>query len=183
LAQVIEEERDPTARDDLQAAMTRASLGEDAALEILHELLPFSPTHDLRDLLGAEKHRVVRHLQLLATERERGEQGRPGVIMQLDIIAERILRVAYLRYGLSEPLKTEIRASPKTPDYGALIQALSGVKGLQRVQGRLQTLHALRSEKTEFTHPGEPPSEEDETTAWTCFNEGVKVMVSVLDQD
>lgn len=183
LVRVIEEERDPDAKEDLQAAVTRASLGEDAALEVLQELLPHPPKHDLRDLLGAERNRVVRHLQLLVTEQERGEQGRPGVIMQLDIIAERLLRVAYLRHGQSEPLKTEIRSSPKTPDYGALIQALSGVKGLQRIQGRLQTLHALRSEKTEFTHTGDQPTEEDETTAWSCFSESAKIMVNLLDQD
>jgi len=180
---VIDEERDPTARDDLQAAVTRASLGEDAALETLQELLPFAPKHNLAELVGPERQRVVRHLQLLATERERGEQGRPGVIMQLDIIAERILRVAYLRYGQSDRLKAEIQASPRTPDYGSLIQALSGVRQLQRIQGPLQTLHTLRSEKTEFTHTGDTPTEEEAATAWTCFTEGAKVLVSALDQN
>lgn len=183
LTMVIEEERDPTAREDLQAAVTRATLGEDAALEVLHEILAFSPKNDLRDLLASEKERVVRHLQLLATERERGEQGRPGVIMQLDIIAERILRVAYLRHGQSDSLKHEIQTSAKTPDHGQLIQALSSVKKLQRIQGRLQTLHSLRSEKTEFTHTGDAPTDEDEVTSWTCFTEAVRVMVRVLDQD
>lgn len=170
-----------SAADDLQAAATRASLGEDAALEVLQELLPFTPRSDFRDLLGVEKHRVVRHLQLLATERERGEQGRPGVIMQLDIVAERILRVAYLKVGQSEPLKAQITASPRTPDYGALIQALAGVRGLQKIQGQLQTLHALRSTKTEFTHTGDQPTDQDEVTALTCFSESMKVVVGVLD--
>jgi hypothetical protein len=183
LVKVIDEERDPTARDDLQAAVSRASLGEDAALETLQELLPFTPKHTLADLLGSERQRVVRHLQLLATERERGEQGRPGVIMQLDIIAERLLRVAYLRYGQSDRLKAEIQASPRTPDYGSLVQALSGVRQLQRIQGPLQTLHGLRSEKTEFTHTGDAPTEEEAATAWTCFAEGAKVIVNALDQD
>lgn len=183
LVKVIDEERDPTAKDDLQAAVSRASLGEDAALETLLELLPFTPKHNLADLLGSERPRVVRHLQLLATERERGEQGRPGVIMQLDIIAERLLRVAYLRHGQSDRLKSEILASPRTPDYGSLIQALSGVRQLQRIQGPLQTLHALRSEKTEFTHTGDAPTQEEAATAWTCFTEGAKVIVNALDRD
>jgi hypothetical protein len=180
---VIEEEKDPTAREDLQAAATRASLGEDAALEVLNDLLSFRTKHDLRELLGKEKDRVVRHLQLLATERERGEQGRPGVIMQLDIIAERILRTAYLHFGQSDALKQEISTSPKTPEYGQLIQALASVTKLHRIQGQLQTLHVIRSAKTEFTHTGDAPSDDDETTAWTCFKEAAKVMIGTLDRE
>jgi hypothetical protein len=103
--------------------------------------------------------------------------------MQLDIIAERLLRVAYLRYGQSDRLKAEIQASPRTPDHGSLIQALSGVRQLQRIQGPLQTLHVLRSEKTEFTHTGDTPTEEEAATAWTCFTEAAKVIVNAVDQD
>jgi hypothetical protein len=183
LVSVVDEERDQTARDDLQAAVTRATLGEDAALEVLHELIGFSPRHDHRALLGPEKDRMVRHLQLLQTERERGEQGRPGVIMQLDIIAERLLRVAYLRYGQSESLKSEILNSPKTPDHGELVQALASVGKLANIQGQLKTLHALRSEKTEFTHVGYAPTAEDEATAWTCFKESCRVMVGAIDEE
>jgi hypothetical protein len=183
LVAVVDEERDQTAREDLQAAVTRATLGEDAALEVLHELIGFSPRHDFRDLLGPEKERVVRHLQLLQTEHERGEQGRPTVILQLDIIAERILRIAYLRYGRSGSLKNEIQNSPKTPDYGELLQALASVSKLANTQGQLRTLHALRSEKTEFAHIGDAPTAEDEATAWNCFKESCRVMVGAIDEE
>jgi hypothetical protein len=183
LVSVVDEERDQTAREDLQAALARASLGEDAALEVLYELVGFTPRHDLRDLLGPEKERVVRHLQLLQTERERGQPGRPGVIMQLDIIAERLLRVAYDRHGQSEALKREIRKSPKTPDHGELIQAIASVGKLVGAQGQLRTLHSLRSEKTEFTHIGDAPTADEEATAWTCFKESCKAMVGAIDEE
>jgi hypothetical protein len=183
LVSVIDEERDQAARDDLQAAVSRATLGEDAALEVLYELMDFSPRRDPRALFGPEKERIVRHLQLLQTERARGEQGRPMVIMQLDIIAERILRAAYLRYGGSEPLKAEIRKSQKTPDHGELVQALASVRKLASIQGQLKTLHSLRSDKTEVAHIGEPPKAEDEATALTCFKASCKVMVGALDEE
>lgn len=41
----------------------------------------------------------------------------------------------------------------------------------------------LRGEKTELTHTGDQPTEEDETTAWSCFSESAKIMVNILDQD
>lgn len=183
LVHLTEEERHPAAKDDLNAAVSQASLGEDAALNLLQEMVEPTPTGDLRQLLGQEKERVVRQLELLATERERGSPGWPGVIMQLDLIAERVLRVAYLKVGRSGKLKKQIRDSPTTPDYGSLIQALASVSSLHGIQGQLKTLHDLRSQKTEFTHIGEAPDEDDVTTANTCFVTALRSVVGVLGKD
>lgn len=180
LVALTEEERDPGARDELNTAVSQASLGEDAALDLLQEMIGFKPAGDLRQLLGQEKESVVRHLELLATQQQRGKQGWPMVIMQLDLVAERVLRVAYLKVGKSEKLREQIRNSPTTPDYGSLIQALANVSTLQGVQGQLKTLHDLRSKKTEFAHIGEAPDENDVATANNCFTTALKTLIGII---
>ena len=176
-------ERDADARQDLSSAIARSSLGSDAALHILVELINFETKNDLRVLLGNEKDSVVRHLQLYATERERGEVGWPGQISQLDIVAERLVRSAYLLLGTSEKLQAKIRASQTEPEYGNLLKSLGSVKDLSAVHGRLLTLHQLRSQKTEQPHVGEKPSEADVTTAEGVFQGAAKVLVGVLDRE
>lgn len=169
------------AREALSSALTRLTLGPDQALEILYRLVDFHPKGDPDALFGPEKTRLIRHLQLYAKEEGRGEVARPQRLMQLDLIAQQLLRAAYLRVGTSERLKEKIRSGGKDPQMGELLPALESVAELQGSRADLTVVHKLRSEKTEYTHPGEEPTSEDETTALNCFQSGAKRVVGVLE--
>jgi hypothetical protein len=175
-------EADEDAREALQAALARALLGEDAALQHLYDLIGFKPKAEPDRLFGDEKPTIIRHLGLYATAKERGEKGYPEQISQLDIVAERVLRAAYLRLGDSEPIKTQIRAGGTAPDHGALIQATSSIQKLHGARNNLGVLHQLRSEKTEITHPGAPPDESDVRRAESSFQDASKILVGALDE-
>lgn len=146
-------------------------------------MVGFTPTRDIRELLGREKDIAVRQLQLYSAALEQGERGWPARITHLDNVAERLVRAAYVRCDDAGPaIKQRILSSLRQPDYGEIIQALSSVKKLHGVQARLKTLRELRSTKTELPHPGEKPDEADLVTAETCFKDAAKAIVGVLDQ-
>lgn len=176
-----EPEADPQARSQLASAWARASLGEDAALQVLYDLIDFHPKSNPDALFHGEKDRLVRHVGLYTNDVARGEKGWPNVIMQLDLIAEKVVREAFLLEGGSEPMKEMIRSDPRKPDYGGLVNAFGGK--LTSAQPHLQILHDLRCTKTEYTHSGTRPTEEDVDTAHRAFINGIKPLIGILDSD
>lgn len=175
-----QQEPDPVAREALSAALARVTLGEDDALSILYGFLPYKVKVDPDRLFGVEKQRIVRHLTLYQRAKEQGERGWGLVITQLDIVAEGLVRAAYLECGNSEAIKEEIRSDPKRPDYGSLIGALSSVRDLQAIRGEADVLHKLRSEKTEVPHAGERPESEDVIAAERGFKQVAKTTVGIV---
>lgn len=174
-----EPEADPQTRVQLGTAWARASLGEDAALQLLYDLIGLHPKNNPDALFHGEKDRLVRHVGLFKNNDTQGEKGWPGVLMQLDLMAERVVREAFLLHGGSEPMKATIRNDPKKPDYGALIHAFTGK--LKTAQPHLVILHDLRCNKTEYTHSGSPPTKEDMGKARQAFIDGVKPLIGMLD--
>jgi hypothetical protein len=173
-------EVDQAARGNLRAAVARISLGEDDALAILYELIGFEPTKSPDALLGDEKESLVRHLGLYAKEDARGEDGWPGVLMQLDLVAERLARAAYLAYGSSDTMKQDIRRGAQEPDLGKLIGALANSGKLQSAESPLGVLHGYRCTHTDYTHNGEKPDGPLMTTARQVFSDGAKILVGAL---
>jgi hypothetical protein len=158
----------------------RATLAEDQALTVFHDLIGRTPKGDPADLYGAEKSRLLRAAALYESSRSLGEAGWPGMIEQLDNMAMCVTRAAYLVAGDNEPPKELIRTDPRRPDYGALLNMLNG--DLAGAKGPLLTLHKARSEETEYTHPGTKPTQDTVTTARTNFGQGVKVLVGVIEK-
>lgn len=175
-----QQEPDPEAREALSAALSRVTLGEDDALSILYSFLPYKVKVEPDRLFGVEKQRIVRHLTLYQRAKEQGERGWGLAITQLDIVAEGLVRAAYLESGNSEAIKEEIQSNPKRPDYGSLIGALSNVRELQAIRGEADVLHKLRSEKTEVPHAGETPESEDVIAAERGFKQVAKTTVGIL---
>ncbi len=177
-----EAEADPEARGNLSDALANVQLGDDAALKILYDETGIKPRTSPDILFGSEKSALVRHLGLFARARDQGAAGWGVTITQLDNVAERLVRAAYLAVGESEAIKEKIRTDPREPDYGNLIGALSSVKELQGVRDDCGVLHDLRCSRTEVPHPGEKPDEDAMATARTCFKKIGKVCLGTLRQ-
>jgi hypothetical protein len=178
-----EREADPDAQAALSTALARIQLGEDAALQILYDVLDFKVRAAADELFGPEKDRLVRQLALYARARDRGQAGWGLAIVHLDNVAERLVRAAYLACADgSEAIKEQIRSDPGKPDYGKLIGALSSAKLLQGVQGECRVLHKIRSQRSEVPHTGEEPDDETITTAQRSMKEIAKVCVGLLMQ-
>lgn len=175
-------EADPEAHANLSEALTYVQLGDDAALRILFEEIEITPKESPDNLFGDEKDSLVRHLGLFARADQQGASGRGLAITQLDNVAERLVRAAYLAVGESEPIKEKIRTDPRTPDYGNLIGALARVKSLQSIRADCEVLHGLRCSRTEVPHPGEEPDEAAMVTARSCFKKIGKVCVGTLQR-
>jgi hypothetical protein len=173
-------EVDPQARVGLEEAFANASIG-DKAFVVLKDLLGFTFGDPDALFLPAQRAKLGRALSLYKNDRSRGEPGWPGVIQQLDIAAEQIVRAAYLVHGDSEPMKAMIRDEEHNkPDLGSLIQSLGGK--LKNAKPYLELLHEARSTKTEYPHPGTKPTAEDVDQAERNFREGVKVLIGQLKQ-
>lgn len=178
-----EQEVDPAAREALSSALARIQLGDDEALTLLHDLIGFAPRLRPDELYGGEKVALVRHLGLYARAKEQGEVGWGLAITQLDNVAERLVRAAYLVCDASSAaIKEKIERDPRDPDYGNLISALSSVGELQGIQGEASVLHNLRCAKTEVPHPGAQPTGDDMTAARRSFAELAKVCVGTLQK-
>lgn len=175
-------EADPEAHANLSEALTHIQLGDDAALRILFEEIAITPKESPDGLFGDEKDSLVRHLGLFARAEKQGASGRGLAITQLDNVAERLVRAAYLAVGESEPIKEKIRTDPRAPDYGNLIGALASVKSLQSIRAECEVLHEIRCSRTEVPHPGEEPDEAAMVTARSCFKKIGKVSVGTLQQ-
>lgn len=176
------EEADPDVVSQLDLAMRRVTLGEDKAVEELFRMtnIPL-PKKSPSELFGAEKSLLVRHVGLMTTERARGRAGYPQYLEQLDLVALALVRAAYARVGTSIPIKNEIaKGDPKMPDYGALLGALGGA--LDKARAPLQVVHQLRSEKTEYTHPGQAPTDDDATNATENFVTGARICLGILNK-
>lgn len=174
-------EVDDEARDFLNDAVARVTLGENAALQILFDMIGYRPKTDPELLFGAHLNKLVRHLRLYSVDIERGSASRGLQIVRLDQIAEQLLRSAYLIAGDSDSIKSDIRTTATQPDYGGLIQACAGSSDLRRTQAALGVLHDLRSHHSEVPHPGEEPTEENMTSARDCFGRAAAALVGVLD--
>jgi hypothetical protein len=174
-------EVDDEARDFLNDAVARVTLGENAALQILFDLIGYRPKTDPELLFGAHLNKLVRHLRLYSVDLERGSASLGLQIVRLDQIAEQLLRSAYLIAGDSDSIKGDIRTTATQPDYGGLIQACAGSSDLRRTQAALGVLHDLRSHHSEVPHPGEEPTEENMTSARDCFGRAAAALVGVLD--
>lgn len=176
-----EREADPQAQSALSSALARLQLGDDAALKILYDEVPFEVKDDPDELFGPEKERLVRQLGLYARARDQGESGWGLALTHLDNVAERLIRSAYLICeGASESIREEIRTDPSQPEYGRLIGALSSIRELKSIQDDASVLHDIRSKQSEVPHPGERPDEETTSTARRCFKEIAKVSVGTL---
>jgi len=185
LARLLEGEEaevDVDARGDLSAALANVQLGDDAAVKILYDEIGIKPKTSPDILFGSEKSPLVRHLGLYARARDQGAAGWGMTITQLDNVAERLVRAAYLVVGESEAIKEKIRTDPRQPDYGTLITALSSVKELQAIRDDCGVLHDLRCSHTEVPHPGEQPDNDAMASARTCFKKIGKVCLGTLQQ-
>jgi hypothetical protein len=184
LGQIFEdgEEADPEVAAQLDLALRRMTLGEDQAVEKLFQMtnIPLAKRSP-SELFGAEKTLLVRHVGLMAAEQARGKAAYPQYIEQLDLVALALVRAAYARVGTSIPLKNEIaKGDPKSPDYGPLLGALGGA--LDKARAPLQVVHQLRSEKTEYTHPGQAPTDDDATNATENFINGARICLGILNK-
>jgi hypothetical protein len=173
-------EGDPKARATLVDVLGRATLGEDQAVLVLYELIGRRPKGDPGQLFGQEKSRLLRAAALCRTSESQREAGWPGLIEQLDNMAMCVTRAAYLVAGDNEAPKELIRGDPRRPEYGSLLNMLSGP--LSSAKGPLLALHKARNEETEYPHPGTRPTQDTVTTARTNFSQGVKVLVGVLEK-
>lgn len=169
-------------RESLSMASLRANLGDDAALAGLYDMIDFTPRHAPDELFGREKASLVRQLTLLAQEEKRGPAGWGAWLAVLDTVAERLVRAAYLRAGVSESLRERIaRGVLGEPAYGELLQALSSVSPLVKVKPFLQTVHSLRCTDSEIPHAGERPKEETIAAARIPFQKAARRIVGLLD--
>jgi hypothetical protein len=174
-------EGDPKAREAIDEAFRRASLGEDAALAGLYALVGFTPRHDPSTLFGAEKDRLVRQTGLWHRSQTMTVTLRPNAISHLDNMAMSIVRAAYLRFGSSDAMKAQIAADrPVNPPYGTILNALIGP--MEKAKGPLLALHHSRSEETEVAHPGTEPTEDTVVAARKNFAVGGKLLLHLLDQ-
>lgn len=174
-------EVDAEASDHLTQALARARLGDDAALGLLFAKAGYQPRCDPSRMFGDERADLLDHLSLYEKEVPRGEAGWPNLIVQLDLIAERLANAAYLALGPSEVLKEKIR-NRSTGAYGNVIGAMKSVKGLGDAEPSLQVLHKMRSERTQVPHAGVAPSREDVTTADQVFRDAAKRILMILDE-
>jgi hypothetical protein len=157
-------EPDTDAGDHLREALAAARMGEDAAILLLYEfagLAAAGVTATPDELFGAQKPRLLLALKRLVVQRELGEAGWSGYVEQMDLVAEAIVRAAYLRFGDSDSLKTEIRKNSTKPDYGVLVKALGKAKGFDAPSVHLQALHDMRSNRTAAHHPNGGPLDEN----------------------
>jgi hypothetical protein len=156
-------EPDTEANDHLREALAAAQMGEDAAILLLYEFVGFSAadvTATPDELFGEQKARLLLALKRLVVQRELGEAGWSGFVEQMDLVAEALVRAAYLRFGDSEPLKAEIRKNSTKPDYGVLVKSLGKAKGFDAPSAHLQSLHDMRSNRTAAHHPNGGPLDE-----------------------
>jgi hypothetical protein len=160
--------------------LARAILGEDQAAALLYELIGFTPQALPSALFGAEKEPLLTAAGLYEKSRNLGEAGWPGMIQQLDIMAMCLARAAYLVYGDNEGTKETIRRDSQRPDWGSLVNQLSG--SLSKAKGPLTTLHDLRSGETQYSHPGPAPTPDTMTTAHKTFADGARVLLGNLDK-
>ena len=174
-------EVDGQARHSLEEAFANASIG-DQSFVVLKDLLGGYAFGDPDALFApAQKVKLSRAISLYKNEQSRGEAGWPGLIQQLDIASEQLMRAAYLVFGDSDKMKAMILEEElNKPDLGSLITALQG--NLKSAQSHLQILHDLRSKNTEYSHPGQKPTREDVAQAELHFREGAKVLVGELKQ-
>jgi hypothetical protein len=176
-----EREGDPKAREAIEEAFRRASLGEDAALAELYALVGVNPKHDPSTLFGPEKDRLVRQTALWHRSQGMKEILRPNAISHLDNMAMSIVRAAYRRFGSSDPMKAQLAADrPANPPYGTILNALTGP--MEKSKGALLALHHARSDETEIAHPGTEPTEDTAVAARKNFTVGAKLLVYLLDQ-
>ena len=157
-------EPDADASDHLREALAAARMGEDAAILLLYELAGLAAadvTATPDELFGEQKPRLLVALKRLVVQRELGEAGWAGYVEQMDLVAEALVRAAYLRFGDSESLKTEIRKNSTKPDYGVLVRSLGKAKGFDAPSVHLQSLHDMRSNRTAAHHPNGGPLDED----------------------
>lgn len=173
-------EPESSARTDLLAAVARISLGEDDALTILYEFIGFTPQRSADVMFGDERGSLVRHLGLYFRESVRGEPGWPGVLEQLDLVAERLARAAYLRFGKSDSIKDQIQSASKGPDLGSLIGSLANSSELHGARAPLEVLHKYRCERTDYAHDGKAPDDDVMASARQMFVEGATVLVEAL---
>ena len=173
-----EPEGDPEARELLSSVLARAILGEDQAAALLYELVGISPKEQPSALFGAEKEPLLTAAGLYEKSRNLGEAGWPGMIQQLDIMAMCLARAAYLIYGDNEGTKETIWRDPQRPDWGSLVNQLSGP--LSKAKGPLMTLHELRGAETQYSHPGTKPTQDTVTTVHKTFADGAKVLLGNL---
>ena len=111
--------------------------------------------------------------------------GRGAALAHLDLVAERIVRAAYTRLGDSEAVRTKIgTGDTKDVKYGEVLNALGNVAKIGKAAAPLQTLHALRSDKTELTHDSGAgaATEADATTGRTAFISAAKILVGALEK-
>jgi hypothetical protein len=157
-------EPDAEASDHLREALAAARMGEDAAILLLYELAGLAATDVTAtpdELFGEQKPRLLLALKRLVVQRELGEAGWPGYVEQMDLVAEALVRAAYLRFGDSESFKTEIKKNSTKPDYGVLVKSLGKAKGFDAPSVHLQSLHDMRSNRTAAHHPNGGPLDED----------------------
>jgi len=157
-------EPDAEASDNLREALAAALMGDDAAVLLLYQLAALAPadvTATPDELFRDQKPRLLLALKRLVVQRELGEAGWAGYVEQMDLVAEALVREAYLRFGDSEALKTEIRKNSTKPDYGVLVKALGKAKGFDGPSAHLQSLHDMRSNRTAAHHPNGGPLDED----------------------
>lgn len=157
-------EPDTDAGDHLREALAAARMGEDAAILLLYEIAGLSAadlTATPDELFGEQKPRLLLALKRLVVQRELGEAGWSGYVEQMDLVAEALVRAAYLRFGDSESLKTEIRKNNTKPDYGVLVKSLGKAKGFDAPSVHLQSLHDMRSNRTAAHHPNGGPLDEN----------------------
>lgn len=184
LGRLIDEEGDLEARVALNNALARATLGEDAAINVLYDDLlgrPPKGQHSAVALFGAERDALVRALVLYHNDASQGEKGWPGVLQQLDLAAEKLTRAAYRFVGTSQAIKDQIAADPRKPDYGSILSSLQGK--LAKAEAPLTIVHQLRSSHTEYSHSGQKPTQDNMTTVKDCFRRGALILVDILEQN
>jgi hypothetical protein len=155
LGTVAATEPDSEASDHLREALAAASMGEDAAILVLFDLagIDYSAVNGTPDLLfGDQKSRILASLKRLVVQRELGQPGWAGYVEQMDLVAEGMVRAAYLQFGDSEGLKNDIRGNSSKPDYGSLVKAFAKAKGFDGTSAHLQALHDMRSTRTNAHH-------------------------------
>lgn len=176
-----EQESSPPARAALSAALARVQLGEDVGLKLLYDEIGLTPQGSPARLYGAEREPLVRQLALLDRAKARGEEGWGAELAHRDLVAERLVRAAYLvSDGGPETIAEQIRNDTRI-DWGNVIKALANVKQLHNVQGLCQVLHGARGDHSEIAHVGKQPEEGTMAAAREAYREIAERCVRLLD--
>lgn len=163
-------ETDPIAGDHLRAALAAAKLGDDAAILGLYQLTDIDPpTQTPDELFGLQKKRLLTALKNMYTQKALGPPGWAGYVQEMDLVAEALVRTAYLRFGSVQSLRDQVsKGQHNRPEYGNLLGSLRSTEGFTPIVAHLETVHEVRKTRTSAHHPIDGPL--DDKTVGQCEN-------------